>query len=135
MKGYLPSTALLISLFLLSGCKPAQVVGGSTERVHDSDHTVRQTDSLTVYVHDSIFMYVAGDTVRIDRWHTRYRDRWHERTDTLIVRDSIAKETPVMVYKTMSGWQTFQLWCGRILLVIVAGGLLFKIFKRHLKPF
>lgn len=134
MKNYWLITVLLISL-LLSGCKPAQVVGGSTDQSHENNHIVRQTDSVFIYKTDSVVIREKGDTVFFCKWRIEYRDRWRDRTDTLIVRDSIAKETPVMVYKTMSGWQTFQLWCGRILLIIVLGGLLFKAFKRYLKPF
>ena len=133
MKNCLLSAVLLISL-LFTGCKPAQVMGGSTVDVHDTHHVLRQTDSVMLYVRDSVVVYV-GDTVTVNRWHTRYRDHYRTVTDTLIRHDSIAVEKPVPVYKTLTGWQNFQVWCGRLLLVTVLGGLLVRIVKRYLKPF
>lgn len=136
MKNCLPRTALLISclLLLLSGCKPVQMVGGSSSQTHDRDHSLRQIDSVLIVKTDSVFIREKGDTVYMYRYRTLYQDRWRDRTDTLIVRDSIATETPVMVYKT-TGWQNFQLWCGRILLALLLGYFLFRLIKRHLKPF
>lgn len=134
MKSCLRNTVLLISL-LLVGCTSAQMIGGSTDRSHENNHIVRQTDSVFIYKTDSVVIREKGDTVFFYKWRTEYRDRWRDRTDTLIVRDSIATDTPVMVYKTMTGWQNFQIWCGRIVLAIVFGYLLFKVIKRYLKPF
>lgn len=134
MKSCLRNTVLLISL-LLASCKPTQMIGSSTDKSHENNHIVRQTDSVFIYKTDSVIIREKGDTVFFYKWRTEYRDRWRDRTDTLIVRDSIANDTPVMVYKTMTGWQNFQIWCGRIVLAIVLGYLLFKVIKRYLKPF
>ncbi len=135
MKNCLPRTALLISclLLLLSACKSVQMVGGSSSQVHDRDHILREKDSVLIVKTDSVFIREKGDTVYMYRCRTLYQDRWRDRTDTLIVRDSVSVETPIPVYKT-TGWQNFQLWCGRILLALLLGYFLFKVIKRYLKP-
>ncbi|MDE5575484.1 MAG: hypothetical protein K2I87_07215 [Bacteroidales bacterium] len=134
MKGYLLNTVLLISL-LSVGCKPAQMIGGSTDRSHENEHIARQIDSVFIYKTDSVVIREKGDTLFIYQCRTEYRDRWRDRTDTVVVRDSIATDTPVVVYKTMTGWQNFQVWLGRIVLAIGLGFLILKLIKRNLKPF
>lgn len=59
------------------------------------DRVVVKTDSLlktdSVYVHDSVSVYIRGDTVFKDKYQLRYKDRYiiRNKSDTLIVRDSI----------------------------------------------
>lgn len=131
MKNCLTNTVLLISLIAtLSGCASVRTVGDDSDRNRQEYASRRQVDSVTVYVRDSIVVRISGDTVFRDRWHTLYRDRWRERSDTLIVRDSLWREVSVMVEKPLNGWQNFQLWAGRIALILLIGGLLFFMIKR-----
>ncbi|MDR0543462.1 MAG: hypothetical protein LBH19_14800 [Dysgonamonadaceae bacterium] len=75
----------------------------------------------SVFKYDSIFVKDKGDTVFFERYKYLYRDK--------IVRDSIFKNDtirvpyPVEVVKQvkapLTGWQNFQVWCGRIALVVV----------------
>lgn len=59
------------------------------------DRVVAKTDSFlktdSVYAHDSISVYIRGDTVFKDKYQLRYKDRYiiRNKSDTLIVRDSI----------------------------------------------
>lgn len=59
------------------------------------DRVVVKTDSFlkndSVYVHDSVSVYIRGDTVFNDKYHLQYKDRYivRNKSDTLIVRDSI----------------------------------------------
>lgn len=59
------------------------------------DRVVAKTDSFlktdSVYVHDSVSVYIKGDTVFKDKYQLRYKDRYivRNKSDTLIVRDSI----------------------------------------------
>ena len=59
------------------------------------DRFVVKTDSLlntdSVYVHDSVSVYIIGDTVFKDKYHLQYKDRYivRNKSDTLIFRDSI----------------------------------------------
>lgn len=48
-------------------------------------------DTLREQVHDSTVIMEKGDTLLIEKWHTKYRDRIVERTDTCW-RDSVVTE-------------------------------------------
>lgn len=132
MKNCWMPTVLLISL-LFVGCRPMQMVGGSTSQVSERETASRQTDNVFIYVYDSVTIRENGDTVWQDRWHTEYRDRWHERTDTVTIRDSIGVEKPVLVEKPLSGWMNFQLWAGRLALIALLALVAWKVLKLYLK--
>lgn len=82
------------------------------------DRVVVKTDSLlntdSVYVHDSVSIYIRGDTVFKDKYHLQYKDRFIERnkSDTLIVRDSI--QYKVGVENTLSKTDRAFLNIGKI---------------------
>ncbi len=127
-------TALLISL-LMAGCRPMQMVGGSSSHVGERETVSRQVDSVYLYVTDSVIIREKGDTVFVVKYRTEYRDRWRDRTDTLRVCDSVYVEEPVLVAKPLSGWQHFQLWAGRIALIVLLALCAWRVLKRYLKPF
>lgn len=92
-------------LMLLCGCSSKKYieVPVPVERVQYIDRYINKTDSFiktdSVYFHDSISVYVRGDTVFQDKWH--YKDRIKlvntKSKDTVLVTkiDSI----PKIVYK------------------------------------
>ena len=65
------------------------------------DRVVVKTDSFlktdSVYVHDSVSVYIRGDTVFKDKYHIQYKYRYivRNKSDTLIVRDSIPYKVEV----------------------------------------
>lgn len=127
-------TVLLISLMLV-GCRPMQMAGGSSSRAGERETTSRQVDSVFIHVTDSVFIREKGDSVFVIKYRTVYRDRWRDRTDTLRVCDSVYVEEPVLVAKPLSGWQHFQLWTGRIALIVLLALCARRVLKRYLKPF
>ena len=92
------------------------------------DRVVVKTDSLlktdSVYVHDSISVYIRGDTVFKDKYHLQYKDRYivRNKSDTLIVRDSIPYK--VGVEKTLSKTDKAFLNIGKIASVCIFIGIL-----------
>ena len=68
-----------IMLMLFTGCKHVEYV--TVPEHHTDTLYVHQTERDSIYLHDSTFVRVGGDTVLIEKWHTQYRDRWL--TDTL----------------------------------------------------
>ena len=80
------------------------------------------TTTDTVFLRDSIFVKEKGDTLIVEKYRYLYRDRILR--DSVIVRDTIRVPYPIEVAKEvkkpLSGWQNFQVWCGRIALIIVA---------------
>ena len=79
------------------------------------------TNTENVFLRDSIFVKEKGDTLILEKYRYLYRDRILR--DSVIVRDTIRVPYPVEVVreikKPLSSWQNFQVWCGRIALVIL----------------
>ena len=113
---------LMALVGLLSGCSP-KIIEHEVVK-HDTTY-VEKIRRDSIYMHDSIYVheYTKGDTVyrERDRWHYAWRDR--------LVHDSIylAKTDSIFIVKTreiehpISGWQWFQIWAGRIALILAAG--------------
>ena len=125
-KSFIRSVAILITVIigmaicaLFSSCKSVEYVPVIEHHTDTLIQTNVQRDS--VYVHDSTFVYVNGDTVRIEKWHTRWRDR--EVHDTLYqaVHDSIQQPYPVIkeVPAELTWWQHFRISLANILLWVV----------------
>lgn len=131
--GLLFLLALLLP-FLLSSCRPVQMIGGSEQHTVERETSRRQSDSVFVYVGDSVVVREKGDTILVTHSRTRYIDRWRDRHDTVVCRDSVIKEIPIPVEKPLSGWMQFQIWTGRLLLIFIAIRLLVHIVKRYLRP-
>lgn len=133
------SILLFSTLFawILFGCKSSQTlsVNDNTKNT-ESDYRSHLKDSVTIYQRDSIFMLVKGDTVIMQYFKTEYRNHWRERIDTLHLRDSVlTKQTQYINVKNPStAWQNFQLWCGRILLLLVLIFIALTTVKRNFKP-
>lgn len=87
----------------------------------------------SVYLHDSVVTILKGDTVFREKYRYRYRDRWLR--DSIICIDSIRVPFPVIEQvevNRINSLQHFQIWCGRILLILLLGYfgiLLLKRFK------
>ena len=86
------------------------------------DRVVVKTDS--VYVHDSVSVYIRGDTVFKYKYHIQYKDRCivRNKSDTLIVRDSIPYK--VEVNKQLSKTDRAFLNIGKIASVCIFIGIL-----------
>ena len=83
--------AILI-IFFLTSCKSVEYI--EVPVVHTDTLYQSKVVHDSIYQHDSITIKEKGDSVWIERWHTKYVDRL--RTDTVIshVRDSIPYPVP-----------------------------------------
>lgn len=138
--GYVVSLFIILVavavISLLMGCTTTKYV--QVPQVHTD--TVRmvalQRDSIVR--HDSVFVnqYVRGDTVykQVDRWLTMYRDRAVHDTAYISKRDTVGVAYPVekQVPASLSRWQSFQIWVGRIVIVaLVVLAVAWIIRKRN----
>lgn len=92
-------------ILLLFGCtttKYIPVVEHHTEYITKID-SVFLKDSIRI--NDSIQVFIKGDTVIKERWHTTYIDKWKEiaRIDTIIRNDTIS--VPYPVEKKLGYWE------------------------------
>ena len=125
---------IIAAVAMLAGCKTHERI--VTVYQHHTDtliQTKMQRDSI--YSHDSIYIKEKGDTVWIEKWHTRWRERLL--TDTLYISkvDSVPKPYPVHEYieKPLTWWQKTRIYAGNILLIglfVAAGFGTFKLLKK-----
>ena len=128
------AVALLACLLIsLCGCKAQKVV----ERVEvpvvvTQEHTIEsvKVDHVrdTLIQRDSIYHYIKGDTVLIERWHYLQGSTKAVRVDTLIKVDSV--QVPVVttkvvtkteqVEKPLHWWQRAMMLMGGLALIAVA---------------
>lgn len=118
----------------MTGCatkREAQEVFRVVE-VHD---TLRQdvfhVDS--VFVRDSVRVWLQGDTIHETRWRVEYRDRWRDRVQEVVrvQTDTLVKENVVTIERKPTFMQRAKPFAaGFILAGIVFSLLLFIIVKK-----
>ena len=118
----------------LTGCatkREAQEVFRVVE-VHD---TLRQdvfhVDS--VFVRDSVRVWLQGDTIHETRWRVEYRDRWRDRVQEVVrvQTDTLVKENVVTIERKPTFMQRAKPFAaGFVLAGIVFSLLLFIIVKK-----
>lgn len=128
---------LIISAFLLlfASCTTKKVVTVEKVKIDTTYITKWQRDS--VWLHDSTIVREKGDTVLVEKWHTKYKEK--QIHDTLYKSrvDSIPVPYPVekLVEKELTWWQQARLHIANIILCLLGvaavwwiGGLIRKKF-------
>ena len=150
---------LIITPLLIFGCSCAKTAQNNTF-YHDSAHTSVIRDSVnqrqihwqdtkqhdSVIKHDSVLVYIKGDTVIKERWHnlTTTRLKTTTKTDTIVgdiytyVTDTVKVKYYVNRYKTKevekpaSTWQKVRIFIGDCVLLFLAL-IAFKWIKERIK--
>ena len=132
------ATFLIVSVILLTSCTTTKVV--EVERVKTDTTYITKWQRDSVWLHDSIHVTERGDTVRIERWHTKWRDRlrvdtiYQAKTDSIPVPYWKIKEVPA----PLSWWQRVRLWLGNVVLLallavaVYYGVKCYKVYKYRL---
>lgn len=138
---------LIITPLLILGCSCAKSAANNTI-YRDSAHTSTRHDSVnqrqihwqdtkqhdSVFKHDSVLVYIKGDTIIKERWHNLTTTRWKTttKTDTIVgdtytfVTDTVKVKYFVNRYKTKevekpaSTWQKVRLFFGDCVLLFLA---------------
>jgi len=123
MKRLLP---ILVGVLLLTGCRShIRYVPVETVSIEYKDRLWRDS----VYVSDSVLVKLKGDTVWLEKYRYLYRDRLVR--DSVFRTDSIQVPYPVEVEKEvnrLTSFQSFQVWCGRLLLLLLVGWGVYRKF-------
>lgn len=125
---------LLFSLLILWGGCASKKVGTTDYKVVEIHDTLRlEVERMdSVFVRDSVRIWMQGDTIFRDRWRTEYRDRWRdkvrdvvrERADTIVQTKVIYKEKRLTLWERMkAGFAEFVCF-----LVILLG---FSLYLRR----
>lgn len=138
---------LIITPLLILGCSCAKSATNNTV-YRDSAHTSARRDSVnqrqihwqdtqqhdSVFKHDSVLVYIKGDTIIKERWHNLTNTRWKTttKTDTIVgdiytfVTDTVKVKYYVNRYKTKevekpaNTWQKVRLFFGDCVLLFLA---------------
>ena len=86
--------ALICSLF--ASCKSVEYV--PVIEHHTDTVRINHTERDSIYIHDSTYVREKGDTMLIEKWHTRWRDRVVHDTTYISKTDSVPKPYPVTQY-------------------------------------
>jgi len=113
----------LLVVFCIGSCKTKYV---SVPEYHTE--YITKMDSFTqrdsIFVKDSIYMWMQGDTIYKEKISVIYKDRWRDRylCDTVIKTDSV--RVPYPVEKKLSKWQQIKLDIGEWVIIALALSLI-----------
>ena len=124
---------MVVVLCCISSCTTTKYV--PVVEYHTDTLIQKMTQRDSIYLHDSTIVREKGDTVLVERWHTKYRDR--EVHDTVYQSriDSVPAPYPVTEYveRKMSGIDKFLIATGILSIISI---LIFAVYKlRRFLPF
>ena len=125
----------LILCAIFCGCTTTKVV--EVERVRTDTTYITKWERDSIWLHDSIRIKERGDSIIIERWHTKYVDKQMHDTLYQSKTDSIPVPYPVTEYveKSLSWWQRTQMYAGDVLIIVLlillgyGGYSLWKVYK------
>ena len=116
---------LFIILFALFGCTKRIYIPVTTTitEIEYRDKLVRDS----IYFSDSVLIERKGDTVFNTKIKYKYISKFIK--DTVNIRDSVYIEKPIEVVKEVNRLTKWQRWRLNFLWVLMAGGVIYVIFK------
>ena len=103
-----PVFLLLLLMLSSSGCRSIRYVPVETVKYDSIYITKHQKDSI--YVYDSIYQKEKGDTLIIEKWHTKYIEK--QVHDTAYVERVDSIQVPYPVEKQLTKWQRVKMNAG-----------------------
>ena len=101
--------AVAFLALLRCSCKTIEYVPVIEKEVHHDSIYFTQVQRDSIWQHDSIMIKEKGDTVRIEKWHTKYIEKlrvdttYIAKTDTVPVPYEVKVEVPAKISKTQKG--------------------------------
>lgn len=127
------SMTIAVLIAMMVSCKQIEYV--TVPEVHTDTLIINKVERDSVYLHDSISVKEKGDTVLIEKWHTKIKNV--ERHDTLYVSHTDSVPVPyevvkeVKVEKELNWLQKTLMTIGGAILLGFIGYILFKfVLKR-----
>ena len=124
---------ILVAL-LLVGCKTKEKVV-TVEKVRNDTTYITKHQRDSVWLHDSIHVTEKGDTIRIERWHTKYVEKATHDTLYQATHDTIPQPYPVekLVERELTWWQQTRMHLGEALLALAGIAVVLFVIKRKIK--
>ena len=104
--------AVAFLALLMCSCKTIEYVPIVEHETHHDSIYFTQIQRDSIWQHDSILIKQKGDTVRIEKWHTKYIEKQvHDTTyvakvDSVPVPYEVKVEVPAKLSKTQKGLMT-----------------------------
>jgi len=129
---YLVAYATIL-VWLLTGCTTTKYVTVPEYHTDTLIQTKLQKDS--VWLHDSTYIHDNGDTVLVEKWHTKYKEKLVHDTTYISKTDTIPKPYPVPEYidKPLTWWQKLRLNLGNIMMAILGIAAIYGAMKLYVK--
>lgn len=99
---------LLMLVICLTSCRNIKYVPVETVKTEYKTRDSIRFDSI--YEHDSIFLFVKGDTVYKEKYRYKYWYLTINKTDTVMLTDSV--QIPYPVEKQLTRWQQMKIELG-----------------------
>ena len=116
---------VLITILLCAMCTGCTTTQYIPVIEHHTD-TLIQTKVVhdSIYINDSTVITEKGDTVRIEKWHTKYVEKQVHDTTYVSKTDTVPVPYPVEtireVAQPLAWWQKTLMWLGVALIGIIA---------------
>ena len=131
---YINFCLIILFALLFIGCK-------TKERVVTVEKVRNATTYITKHQRDSVWLHVSnhvtekGDTIRIERWHTKYVEKATHDTLYQHKTDSVPVPYPVekLVERELTWWQQTRMHLGEALLALAGIAVVLFVIKRKLK--
>jgi len=113
---------------LMCSCKSVEYVPVIQHETHHDSIYFTQVQRDSIWQHDSILIKDRGDTVWVEKWHTKYVEKQVHDTLYQSKTDSIPAPYPVTEYveKNLSTWQVVLMTIGTLTLM---GIIVFVVLK------
>ena len=126
--------AVAFLALLMCSCKSIEYVPVIEKEVHHDSIYFTKVQRDSVWLHDSISVKEKGDTIRIEKWHTKYIEKQVHDTTYVAKVDSIPVPYEVIKYvekklsKTQKGFMTLGIMT--LMAVVIFGAFWLKKILR-----
>ena len=131
------AAVVVVVVLTLCGCKSVEYVAVPQQHTD----TLWQSHSLrdSIYVHDSTYVFERGDTVMVEKWHTKYKLKEVHDTTYVATHDTIPAPYPVEVVNEVpadiSWWQQTRMHIGGVVLWLIGIAAVVWLIKKYGKKF
>ena len=133
----LDAVVVMLVLAVMTGCKQVEYVAVPQQHTD----TLWQSHGLrdSIYVHDSTYVFERGDTVMVEKWHTKYKLKEVHDTTYIATHDTIPAPYPVEVVKEvekdLNWWQQTRMHIGGVVLWLIGIAAVVWLIKKYGKKF
>ena len=133
--GFILGLIACLLIMLCSSCTTTKYI--TVPEYHTDTVMVNKVQKDSVFLHDSTYVYEKGDTLYMERWHTKYVLKELHDTTYISKRDTIPAPYPVEkeVPAELTWWQQTRLHIANILLYLLAICGVIWIVKTYIKKF